>query len=118
MPAPAEGTKGSFGRNSAVGAIDGLGSGFHLVVVPLPRFFQNVAHLVDPAALLPHPRIEGANRRRQAGAAVGENQSQRSALQPAPIEILEQGLPVGLAFALAAQKRQQMSAAVLPNAVG
>ena len=40
--------------------------------------------------------------RRQAGTAIGENQAQRLALQSAPVEILQQRLPVGLAFALAA----------------
>ena len=51
---------------------------------------------------MPHPRIDRANRRRQAGTAIGEDQAECLAFQSAPVKILEQRLPVGLAFALAA----------------
>src|SRR5579862_9207656 len=67
---------------------------------------------------MPHPRIDGANRRRQAGTAIGENQAQASALQSAPVQILEQRLPVGLAFALAAQESQQVPTPVATYAIG
>ena len=42
---------------------------------------------------MPHPRIDGANRRRQTGAALGENQLQGLAFQSAPVQISEQRLP-------------------------
>ena len=90
----------------------------HLVVVALPHFLQNVAHLVHPAALMPHSRIDRPNRRRQAGTAVGDDQAEHSALQSAPVQILQQAFPVGLAFALAAQESQQMPGAVVAHAVG
>src|ERR1700731_705768 len=67
---------------------------------------------------MPHPRIDGANRRRQAGTAIAENQAQGSALQSTPVEILEQRLPVGLAFALAAQERQQVPTPVAAYTIG
>src|SRR5437870_10672505 len=58
---------------------------------------------------MPHPRIDRANRRRQAGPTIGENQLQRLPFESAPIQILQQPLPIGLAFALAAQKRDRKS---------
>src|ERR1700719_207887 len=67
---------------------------------------------------MPPPRIDGATRRRQAGTSVGENQAERSAFQTAPVEIFEQPLPVGLAFPLAAQKGQQVPAAIPPDPIG
>src|SRR5215469_6996528 len=67
---------------------------------------------------MPHPQIDGANGRRQTGAAVGENQLQGSAFQSAPVQISQQLLPVRRTFPLAAQKGQQVPAPVLANAVG
>src|SRR5712691_6761343 len=66
---------------------------------------------------MPHARINRANRRRQAGTAVGENQAERLAFQSAPIEIFQQRLPVRLTFALAAQKSQQMPAATAADPI-
>src|SRR5438309_9330699 len=37
-PAGAEGAKGGYGLRPALGQVDGLGSGFHLVVIALPCF--------------------------------------------------------------------------------
>jgi len=56
------------GLGSTLGLMDGLSSGFDLVVIALACLLQNVAHLVHPAALMPYPRIHGANRR-QSGTA-------------------------------------------------
>jgi hypothetical protein len=67
---------------------------------------------------VPHLRIHGLDRRRQASTAVGNDQSQGFALQPAPVQILEQGFPVRLALALAAQKRQQVTGAVAAHPIG
>ena len=67
---------------------------------------------------MPHPRIDGGNRRRQAGTAVGNDQAQLLAFQPAPVEISEQAFPVGLALALAAHKRQQVAGAIAAHPVG
>src|SRR5438309_1133850 len=66
---------------------------------------------------MPHSRIDGPNRRRQPGTAVGENQTQCSAFQSASVEILQQGFPVRLPFALATQESQQVTAAVAPDAI-
>jgi len=74
-PARAESAKGGYGLRPALSQIDRLGSGLHFVVVALPRFLWNVPHLVHPAALMPHPRIDRANHRRQTRAAAGENQA-------------------------------------------
>jgi hypothetical protein len=55
-----------------------------------------------------HPRIDGWNRRRSTGTAVGDDQAELFAFQPASIQILEQSFPVRLTLSLAPQKRQQM----------
>src|SRR2546428_469891 len=73
---------------------------------------------MHPAALMPHPRVDGANRRRQTSAAIGENQAQRSAFQSTSVEVFQQPFPVGLAFALAAQESQQVPTAIADDAVG
>src|SRR5216684_1668008 len=67
---------------------------------------------------MPHPRVDGANRRRQTSAAIGENQAQRSAFQSTSVEVFQQPFPVGLAFALAAQESQQVPTAITEDAVG
>ena len=56
MPAGAEAAQRGFGLCTAFRQIDGRGSGFYLGVVAFAGFFQNVAHLVHPAALMPYPR--------------------------------------------------------------
>src|SRR5882724_1493594 len=66
---------------------------------------------------MPHARINRANRRPQAGTAVGENQAESLAFQSAPIEIFQQRLPVRLTFARAAQKSQQMPAAIAADPI-
>jgi hypothetical protein len=55
---------------------------------------------------MPHPWINGADGGRQAGTAIGQNQLQRSAFQSAPVQILKQGFPVRLSFALAGKVLQ------------
>ncbi len=67
---------------------------------------------------MPYPRIDGGNGRRQSGTTVGDDQAELLAFQSAPVEILEQALPVGLALALAAQKSQQVTRAIAPHPVG
>src|SRR3990170_994789 len=71
LPLPPESREGFLGLPSVVGLIDGLGSGLHLVVVPLPHLLQDVPHLVYPAALMPNARVDGLDRGRQARAAIG-----------------------------------------------
>src|SRR2546428_4236015 len=70
-----------------------------------------------PATLMPDSRINRPNRRRQPSTAIGENETERSAFQSASVEILQQGFPVRLTFALAAQESQQVTAAIAPNPV-
>src|SRR5207244_12980253 len=79
-------------------------SSLHFLVVGLAYFLQNVAHLMHPATLMPCPRIHRGDRGRQTRTAVGDDQRQVLAFRPAPIQILEQSLPIRLTFALAAQK--------------
>ena len=57
------------------------------------------------------------NRRCQTGATVGENQTQRSAFESPPVQILQECLPIGLTLALATQESQQMPAAIAPDAI-
>lgn len=64
----------SFGLAAALGKVDGLGIGFHRVVVALAHLVEDVAHLVHPAALVSHARIDGLNGGRQSGAAIGDDQ--------------------------------------------
>src|SRR2546429_9936753 len=73
--------------------------------------------LCYPATLMPDSRINRPHRSRQPGTAVGENQTERSAFQSASVEILQQGFPVRLTFALTAQKSQQVTAAIAPDPV-
>src|SRR5271165_6002386 len=117
-PAGAEATKGGFGLPSTFGQIDGLRPGFDFLVVGLAHFLQNIAHLVHPAALVPGPGIHARYRRRQSGTAVGDDQREVPALQPAPVQILQQSLPVRLTLSLAAQESQQMAGAVAPHPIG
>ena len=65
-----------------------------------------------------HPRVDGLDRGRQSGTAVGDDQQQLLALQSAPVQIFQQSFPGGLALASAAQKGQQMAGAVLAHPVG
>jgi hypothetical protein len=73
---------------------------------------------MHPAALMAHPRVDRLDRSRQSRAAVGDDQQQLLALQPAAVKIFEQAFPVGLTLAPAAQKRQQVARAILAHPIG
>ena len=98
-PPGAEVAKGGLGVLAAFCQINVLGSGFHSVIIALSHFLQNVAHLMHPATLMPRPRIDGGNRRRQTRATVGDDQRQMLAFQPAPVQVPEQPFPVRLTLA-------------------
>ena len=53
-----------------------------------------------------HARIHGLDGRGQPRTSVGDHQQQLVSLQAAPVEIVEQRLPVRLALAVGAQKAQ------------
>lgn len=61
-PAAMEAAKRGFGLRSTLGSVNGLGIGLHLLIVALAHFFQNVTHLVHPAALMQDTRIYGLDR--------------------------------------------------------
>src|SRR5216683_6332999 len=63
-PTHPQAAEGGFGLGTARSQVDGLGARLHFVVVRLPYFLQNIPHLVHPAALMSHPRIDRRNRRR------------------------------------------------------
>src|SRR5208282_6780558 len=88
----------------AFGQINRLRARLDFVIVALAYFLQNISHLMHPTALMRHSGINGGNRRRQSGTAIGDDQAQLLAFEPAPIQIAEQAFPVGLALALAAHK--------------
>src|SRR5580765_5683951 len=79
---------------AAARQIDRLSLTLDLVIVGLTYLLQNIAHLVYPAALMQRPRIDRRNGCRQTRTAIGHNQLQVLALQPAPVQILEQSFPV------------------------
>src|SRR5690348_1669678 len=95
-------TERGFGLAGSLGAIDRLGIGFDFVVVALTYLLENVAHLVNPAALMQNAGIHGLDGGSQAGTAIGDDQQQAIAHQPASIQILQQSFPGGLAFSLTA----------------
>jgi len=96
-----------------LGQIDRLSSRPSLVVSRFRAFSRIFRHLVHPAALMPHARINRANRRPQAGTAgTVENQAESLAFQSAPIEIFQQRLPDPLDFRPGCAKSQQMPAAI------
>src|SRR6478672_12248055 len=102
---------------AAARQIDGLSVTLDLVIVGFTYLLQNIAHLVYPAALMQRPRIDRRNSCRQTRTAIGHNQLQVLALQPAPVQILQQSFPVALTLALAAQKGQQLPAAVASHSI-
>src|SRR5581483_5974256 len=118
LPATAEAAKGSLGLTPALGALDRLGVGFDRLVIAFADPFQNIAHLVYPAALMQNPRIDGLNRRRQPRAAIGDDQQQLLAGKATTIQILQQPFPGSLAFPLAAQETEQLAGAILPDSIG
>ena len=61
-PFPRETLKSGSRFLKAVGPINGLRRLLHGVVVPLPNFFQDVAHLVHPAALMLRFRVDRLDR--------------------------------------------------------
>ena len=67
---------------------------------------------------MPGARIYRLHGRLQTGTAVGDDQAQVLAFQSTPVQILEQTFPLGLTFALAAPKGQQVAAAVAAHSVG
>src|SRR5215472_1239667 len=73
LPATAEISKSGFRLATTGGAIDGLGILLDRIMIALPYLLQNVPHLVYPTALMAHAGIDGADRSRQAGAAVRQN---------------------------------------------
>src|SRR5581483_2145157 len=99
-PACLKVAKRSFGLASAGGQIDGLRSPLHLVVIALTHFFQNIAHLVHPAALMADTWIDRLDGRCQSGTAVGHDQSQVLAFHPVPVQVMQQGLPLRLTLSL------------------
>ena len=109
--------RGGHGLSPALGQVDGLRADLDGIVVALADLFQDVAHLVHPAALMGGARVHGLDGRRQAGTSVGDDQQQFVALQTATIEVVEQRFPVGLAFAFGAQKAEQLAGAILAHAV-
>src|SRR5271157_6636870 len=113
LPAAAKSTKSGFGLTTAIGERDRLGIGFHRARVATAYLLQDIPHLVHPATLMQCPGVHGLDGRGQPRTAVGDDQQQLLAFQPAAIQILEQTFPGALAFALTAQKAQQ-----LPGAVG
>src|SRR3990172_4902648 len=102
----------------ARGAIDGLGVGLDRVVVALPHLLQDVAHLVDPAALVGDSRIDGLQGGGQASTTVGDDQLQVLAFQPAPVEVPQESFPGRLALARAALKPEQAALPVAAHPVG
>ncbi len=100
-----------------LGQIDSLGVGLDRIVIAFAYLLQNIAHLVDPAALMPGPRIDGGDRRRQSGTTVGDDQLQVLAFQPAPVQVLQQPLPIALTLAAGLQKGQQLASSVAPHSV-
>jgi hypothetical protein len=114
---PPEGTNSCFGLASAFGSVDGLGIALHFLIVAFPHVLQNVPHLVHPAALMEHPRVDRRDRCCKSGTAIGDDQQQVFAPQPAPIQIPEQSFPGTLTLPVTAEKGQQLPRAVAPHPV-
>jgi len=68
--------------------IDRLGLSLVGGVVPPPQRPQQIAELVDPAALMCRAGIDRLQRRRQPDAAIGHDQLELASFQAAPIEIV------------------------------
>jgi hypothetical protein len=92
MPAP------SLGLTAAFDQINGLGIDLDGIVIALANLLQDVAHLVHPARWCAASWVHGLDSSSQSGAAVGDDQQQLVAFQSAPIQIVQQRLPVGLAL--------------------
>src|SRR5215467_11650088 len=104
LPATAEISKSGFRQAATLGSIDGLGILLDRIMIALAYLLQNVPHLVHPTTLMAHPGIDGADgRARPAQPSVRISSSDRPFESPS-VEILQQPLPIPLAFALAAQK--------------
>jgi len=112
MLTQAESTKRDLAPLAILGLIDGLGIGFHGVVVALAYLLHNIAHLVDPAALVQHPGIDRLDGGPPARTTIGHDHLQLVALQSPAIEIVQQPFPVCLALSLGTQKGQQFPAAI------
>src|SRR5580704_19109845 len=86
-------------------------------MVATAYFFQDIAHLVYPAALMQRSGIDGLDGCGQPGTTIGDNQQQLLALQSAAIQILQQTFPGALAFAFTAHKDQELPGTVGPYSV-
>src|SRR5579884_1321314 len=118
LPASSKATKRPLGLAPTLRPIDRLRIRSHRLVISFPHVLQNVPHLMHPAALRLHLRIDGLQRGGQARATVGDDQQQVLAAQAAPIQIVQKAFPGRLALALAALKGQQPARAIRPHPVG
>jgi hypothetical protein len=105
-------------RRQAGRQVDGAGVLLDRLIIPLAHLLQNVAHLVHPATLVQHVRVDHLDGRSQTGTAIGHNERQVLALQTPPVQILQQAFPRHLAFSRTASEGQQLPASVLAHPVG
>src|SRR5579883_983020 len=107
LPASSKTAKRPLGLAPTICPIDRLRVGSHRLVISFPHVLQKVPHLMHPAALRLHLRIDGLKRGGQARATVSDDQQQVLAAQAAPIQIVQKAFPGRLALALTALKGQQ-----------
>jgi hypothetical protein len=76
MPALLEVFKGFSRRRQAGRQADGAGVLLDRLIIPLAHLLQNIAHLVHPATLVQHVRVDHLDGRSQTGTAIVHNERQ------------------------------------------
>ena len=117
-PFPVEVPECNFGCFTVWRLIDSLGISLHLVVIALADFLKDVPHLVYPATLVWHGRVNRLQCSRQTRASVGDYQAQFPPQQSPFVQLAQQTLPGLLALSGTSLKSQQVTCSVLGHCIG
>jgi hypothetical protein len=117
LPGALKIAKGLSGLGQAGGLIDFLRVLLDPVMIASAHGVGDIAHFVHPAALMRHARVDRLEGGGQACTAIGDDQLQMPAPQPALIEVLQGPFPPRLALTPRPHKPQQLTLPVGPDAV-